>query len=192
MGITADEFFENIYSVIFSPKAFYENKDVKISVRVALGTIFFISILIKLTSSIFDGSIISMTFWSSLFFNIVATVVLWFLTALFFEYIAKIFYRENNLSKILFYTAFAHIPYIFYAPLNLIKQAGLLGYFFGSTIEFLLYFWIIFLYACSLRAAYNISLSRSFMLIFLPFVSLFFTIYWSVCFFIKMGYIFSI
>ena len=192
MGITTNEFFENIYSVIFSPKAFYENKDIKISIRVALGTILFISILIKLTSSIFDGSIITLTFWSSMFFHIIVTIFLWFFTALFFEYCAKIFYRENNLSKILFYTAFAPVPYIFYAPLNLVKQAGLLGYFLGSIIEFLLYFWIIFLYAYSLRAAYNISLSRSFMLIFLPFVSFFFAIYWAVCFFIKMGYIFSI
>ena len=192
MGITTNEFFENIYSVIFSPKAFYENKDIKISIRVALGTILFISILIKLTSSIFDGSIITLTFWSSMFFHIIVTIFLWFFTALFFEYCAKIFYRENNLSKILFYTAFAPVPYIFYAPLNLVKQAGLLGYFLGSIVEFLLYFWIIFLYAYSLRAAYNISLSRSFMLIFLPFVSFFFAIYWTVCFFIKMGYIFSI
>ncbi len=192
MGITTNEFFENIYSVIFSPKAFYENKDIKISIRVALGTILFISILIKLTSSIFDGSIITLTFWSSMFFHIIVTIFLWFFTALFFEYCAKIFYRENNLSKILFYTAFAPVPYIFYAPLNLVKQAGLLGYFLGSIVEFLLYFWIIFLYAYSLRAAYNISLSRSFMLIFLPFVSFFFAIYWAVCFFIKMGYIFSI
>ncbi len=192
MGITTNEFFENIYSVIFSPKAFYENKDIKISIRVALGTILFISILIKLTSSIFDGSIITLTFWSSMFFHIIVTIFLWFFTALFFEYCAKIFYRENNLSKILFYTAFAPVPYIFYAPLNLVKQAGLLGYFLGSIVEFLLYFWIIFLYAYSLRAAYNISLSRSFMLIFLPFVSFFFAIYWAICFFIKMGYIFSI
>lgn len=192
MGITTNEFFENIYSVIFSPKAFYENKDIKISIRVALGTILFISILIKLTSSILDGSIITLTFWSSMFFHIIVTIFLWFFTALFFEYCAKIFYRENNLSKILFYTAFAPVPYIFYAPLNLVKQAGLLGYFLGSIVEFLLYFWIIFLYAYSLRAAYNISLSRSFMLIFLPFVSFFFAIYWAVCFFIKMGYIFSI
>ena len=192
MGITTDEFFENIYSVIFSPKAFYENKDVKISIRVALGTIFFISILIKLTSSIFDGSIMTLTFFSSMFFHIVTTIFLWFFTALFFEYCFKIFNNENNLSKILYYTAFAPIPYIFYAPLNLVKQAGLLGYFFGSIIEFLLYFWIIFLYAYSLRAAYNITISRAFMLIFLPFVASIFAINWMVCFVSKLWYIFSI
>lgn len=192
MGITADEFFENIYSVIFSPKAFFENKEVKISVRLAAGTILFIAVLSKLASSVFDGTILLLTFWSSLFVHIIATIVIWFLTALFFEYTAKIFSNDGHFKSILFYTSFAPIPYIFFAPLNLFKHFNTLGYIFGTLIELMLYFWIIILYAYSLRAAYNISISRSFMLIFLPFVSVFFAIYWLVCFFLKIGYIFSI
>lgn len=192
MGITANEFFENIYSVIFSPKAFYEKKDITISVRLALGTVIFILLLSKIAAAVFNGSILLLTFFTSLLFYIVAGVIFWFLTALFFEYIAKIFSCDGNLSKVLFYTAFAPVPYIFFAPLNLIKQFNILGYILGSLVELILYFWIIFLYAYSVRAAYNISLSRSFMLIFLPIVSSVFTIYWLVCFFVKIGDIFSL
>ena len=47
MGITVNDFFENIYSVIFSPKAFFEREDITISIRLALVTVIFIS-LIKL------------------------------------------------------------------------------------------------------------------------------------------------
>ena len=192
MGITADEFFENIYSVIFSPKAFYENKDVKFSLRVAFGTILFVTFINRIAQAVLDGSVAMITFISSLIWHLVLICVVWFLTSLFFEYTAKIFSHGGNLSKILFYTAFAPIPYIFFAPLNLVKQAGTLGYILGTSVEFFIYIWIIILYAYSIRAAYNISLARAFMLIFLPFISAFFVIYWSICFFSKMGYIFSV
>ncbi|HIS88769.1 TPA: YIP1 family protein [Candidatus Avigastranaerophilus faecigallinarum] len=192
MGITVNDFFENIYSVIFSPKAFFEREDITISVRLALVTVIFIALINKITLGIFDGSILNMMFILSLLGSIISTVFLWFLTALFFEYIARIFDRGKKLEKILFLTAFVPIPYIFFAPLNLLKQIGEIGYIFATLIEFVLYFWIIFLYALALRAAYNITISRAFMLIFLPFVASVFAINWMVCFVSKLWYIFSI
>ncbi|MCD7878537.1 MAG: YIP1 family protein, partial [Candidatus Gastranaerophilales bacterium] len=141
---------------------------------------------------IFDGSILKISFIISLIFQIIGTLIIWFLTSLFFEYIAKIFDKGGKLDKILFYTAFVPIPYIFFAPLNLIKNIGGLGYILASNIEFILYLWIIFLYALALRAVYKITLSRSFMLIFLPFIASFFALYWLICFFSKIWYIFSI
>ena len=192
MGITTDEFFENIYSVIFSPKSFFERTDLKISIRLALATIIFIAFIGKVLSGISNGSIFNITFIFSLIWHIIATIILWFLTALFFEYIAKIYDKGNNLPKLLYLTAFAPVPYLFFAPLNLLKQSCGIGYIFAANLELILYFWIIVLYAFSLRAAYNISLSRSFMLIFLPFLSSFFAIYWLISFFLKIWYIFSI
>ena len=147
MGITVNDFFENIYSVIFSPKAFFEREDITISVRLALVTVIFIALINKITLGIFDGSILNMMFILSLLGSIISTVFLWFLTALFFEYIARIFDRGKKLEKILFLTAFVPIPYIFFAPLNLLKQIGEIGYIFATLIEFVLYFWISFLYA---------------------------------------------
>ncbi len=192
MGITVNDFFENIYSVIFSPKAFFEREDITISIRLALVTVIFISLINKITLGIFDGSILNAMFILSLLGSIISTVFLWFITALFFEYIARIFDRGKKLEKILFLTAFVPIPYIFFAPLNLVKQIGEIGYIFATIIEFILYFWIIFLYALALRAAYNITISRAFMLIFLPFVASIFAINWMVCFVSKLWYIFSI
>lgn len=192
MGITVNDFFENIYSVIFSPKAFFEREDITISIRLALVTVIFIALINKITLGIFDGSILNLMFILSLLGSIISTVLLWFLTALFFEYIARIFDRGKKLEKILFLTAFVPIPYIFFAPLNLVKQIGEIGYIFSTIIEFVLYFWIIFLYALALRAAYNITISRAFMLIFLPFIASIFAINWMVCFVSKLWYIFSI
>ncbi len=192
MGITTNDFFENIYSVIFSPQAFFEREDITVSTRLALGTVIFISVLTKIALGLFDKSILSYTFIFGLIWHVIFTVIIWFLTALFFEYIAKIFDKGNNLKKLLYLTAFVPIPYIFYAPLNIMKKIGNIGYIFGSLIEFSLYLWIIILYAYSLRAVYKITLSRSFMLIFLPFIASFFAMHWTICFISKMWYIFSI
>lgn len=192
MGITTNDFFENIYSVIFSPKAFFEREDIKISMRLAIATIALIATISKITVGIFNGDIRNLFFIFSILGTILCTVVVWFLTALFFEYIAKIFDRGGNLQKLLFLTAFVPVPYILFAPLNLLKQTGDIGYLLAVNLEVLLYLWIICLYAFSLRATYNLTLSRAFMLIFLPFIASLFAIHWIIGFAQKMWYIFSI
>lgn len=192
MGITTNNFFENIYSVIMSPKSFFEREDLKISVRLALATIIFVSIIKKITEGILYGDIANFGFIFSIIGAIIGTTIIWFFTSLFFEYIAKIFNQGGKIEKLLFLTAFAPIPYIFFAPLNLIKNVGNIGYILGTILELFLYFWIITLYAYALRATYNITLSRSFMLILLPFFASFFAIHWIICFVQKIWYIFSI
>ena len=192
MGITTDNFFENIYSVIFSPKAFFEREDMTISIRLAIATLVLITVISKLASGIFDSSISNVMFIFSIIGSIISTIFLWFITALFFEYIAKIFDKGGNLARILFYTSFAPIPYIFFAPLNLLKNIDGIGYLLAANAEFLLYLWIIFLYVLAIKAVYKITLSRSFMLVFLPFIASFFAFYWIICFFQKVWYIFSI
>ena len=192
MGITTDNFFENIYSVIFSPKAFFEREDMTISIRLAIATLVLITVISKLASGILDGSISSAMFIFSIIWSIISTIFLWFITALFFEYLAKIFDKGGNFARILFYTSFAPIPYIFFAPLNLLKNIEGFGYLLAANAEFLLYLWIIFLYVLAIKAVYKITLSRSFMLVFLPFIASFFAFYWIICFFQKVWYIFSI
>ena len=192
MGITTNDFFENIYSVIFSPKAFFEREDMQISTRLAICTVVFVATISKITIGIFNGDIRNFLFIISLLGTVLSTIIIWFLTALFFEYIAKIFDRGGRIEKLLFLTAFVPIPYIFFAPLNLLKQTGDIGYLLSVNIELLLYLWIICLYAFSLKATYNLTLSRAFMLIFLPFISSFFAINWLIGFIQKIWYIFSI
>ena len=191
MGITINDFFENIYSAIFSPKDFFENNR-QISIRVAIGTIALSYSVYKISEYIAGDKIIDYSFVFPFVFGFIKVVIFWFLTSLFFEYCAKIFSNENKLQLILFNTAYAQLPYIFFAPLNIVKQIGDLGYIFASITEFFLYLWVIILYAYSVSSAYKISFARSFMLILMPFIASFFAIYWTVCFFMKIGYIFSI
>lgn len=192
MGITVNDLFENLYGVIFTPKNFFERENCQYSVRAAAAVLITISALLKISNAVFSGTFGELSFGFGLVGHLLYIITVWFLTGLFFEYTAMIFDKGGKLKQVLFYTAFASVPYIFFLPAELIKNTGNVGYFIGTIIEILLYLRIIFLYAYSLRAAYNISFSRSFMFIFIPFVSLFFFIYWSICFFSKLWYIFSV
>lgn len=192
MGITTENYFEYIYSAIFSPKKFFSEENSSVSVRLSIGTIVVVSIISQTGIATANKTIFEELFVLSLIWKIICTIFFWFLTGLFFEYTAKIFGKGGNLNRILFFSGFASIPYIFYAPLNLLKDTGVIGYYTASGTEFLLYMWIIFLYAYSIKASYNISMSRSFMLISLPFVGLIFAFCWTIGFFTKLWYIFSI
>ena len=124
MGITIDKYFENIYSVIFSPKAFFQREDLTVSLRLAVATIVLVTVITKVTCAIFDGSMLERFFIGSLVWSIISKLFFWFITALFFQYIAKIFSKDVDFSKLLFLTSFVPVPYIFFAPLNLIKTVG--------------------------------------------------------------------
>lgn len=192
MGITLDKYFENIHSVIFSPKAFFERENENYSVRLAIATIILITAITKTTTSIFNENITNQFFVLSLLWSVICAVFFWFITAVFFEYTAKIFNKEGNLTKVLYYTSYAPIPYIFFAPLSLIKEIGLFGYFIGTYTQFFLAIWIVFLYALAISNSYKISIARSFMLIFLPFIASIFASAWTIGFFKKLWYIFSL
>lgn len=192
MGIKTDEFFENIYSVIFSPKEFFENKDIKISLRVALFNILFITIFANSVVSVLQGKFFRLDFIFEIILLSISAVIFWLISGLYLEYIAKIYSKNVGFTKILFYLSFIPVPYIFLAPLSLFLLSGNVFHIIALFLQCVLFFWIIFLCVYCLKVVYETTLSRAFMLIFLPFISTLFFIYLSVCLSSNFRYIFSI
>ncbi len=192
MGITSNDFFEYLYSVIFSPKAFFEKKDIQISIRLAIALIISIAAINSLSAGIINRTIYHWTFILSFIWQIIISIFWWFMSALFFEYIAKIFDRNGNLNKLLFLSAFVPVPYIFFTPLNLLKNMFEIGYMIASISEMFIFIWIIWLYALVLKSVYNITNARAIMMIFIPFISTILATYWAVYFINKIWYIFTI
>ncbi|MBR6163028.1 hypothetical protein IKQ26_03935 [bacterium] len=192
MGITIKEYLENVFNLIFSPIKFFNGEEITVSTRQALGTVVLVSAFTVFGNGIADKSVFEPFFPFTFFFIIIGIAILWFLTGLFIEFIAKIFSNENRLNKILFYTSFAMIPYIFFAPLDVLKKSGEMFYTVGVIAETLLYLWIIVLYAMAIKKAYQISIARAFMMLSLPFISVFFALTWAISFIAKMSYINSI
>ncbi len=192
MGITTEEFFQNVYNVMFSPKDFFENENVNSSLRLAIGVIAAMTVVNKFAFALAGNSINGWSFIFSLIWGVIFSVIMWFIIALFFEYMAKIFDRGGHIVKLLYLSAFAAIPSLFFAPLNLLKQIGEFGYVLSVISGCLLYLWIFILYAYAVKNTYKITLARAFMLIFLPIISSILAIYQIAGFYHKMWYIFSI
>lgn len=192
MGITSENFLENVYNVIFAPKQFFNQRELNVSVRLGLCIVIFMSVFNKIAFAISNNSISGLSFIFKIIAGIVGSLIAWFMIALFIEYTAKIFDKSGNLPKFLYLSAFAMIPKIFYAPLNLLKQAGEVGYVLSVILGFFLFCWIIFLYACAIQNSYGITLARSFMLIFLPLIAFVLAVYQFVGFYCSMWYIFSV
>lgn len=188
-----ETYFKNIYRFLFEPTEVFEELKDNPNISQALCTLIWVNTFLYSLRYIFTGDILNIFFYLfSLLFYLVTVIVAWCILGLFFEYIAKIFDRSGRLKVLLYLSSFSIIPWIFLGPLELLKNVGNLGYFFGVILELFVYFWTIFLYCKSLQATYNIRFSRSLMLIFLPFIGMFFALCWTIGFFTKLGYIFTV
>ncbi len=188
-----EKYFNNLYRLLFETDSiFIEIKD---SPKISQGlfTLIWVNIFLYTLRYVFTGEILNVFLYLFTLICFLTSVLFsWFMLGLFFEYIAKIFEKSGNLKKILYLSSFTVLPWLLLAPLELLKEAGNIGYFFGVFFELIVYFWTIFLYCKSLQHSYDLKFSRSVMLIFLPFIAMFFAFFGGIGFFTKLGYIFTV
>lgn len=188
-----ETYFKNIYRFLFEPNEAFEELKNSPSISQALFTLTWVNIFLYSLSYAFTGNVLNILLYLfTLFFYILGILISWYILGLFFEYIAKIFDQSGKLKTLLYLSSFSVVPWILLAPLEILKDIGDIGYFLGVILELIVYFWTIFLYCKSLQAAYNLRFSRSLMLIFLPFIAMFFAFSWTIGFFTKLGYIFTV
>lgn len=119
-------------------------------------------------------------------------VILWYIVGGFFEFIASISHKSGKLKQIMCCFAYALLPIILFAPIQLLKPIGQTGYFLAVLFEIILYFWSVYLMAKAIEITYNLTFSRAVMIIFLPIICSFISIFWLIEFFSKMIYIFKL
>lgn len=189
-----ETYFKNIYKVLFEPNtAFTEIKNDVLSSSQAVFTIVWVNIILYSLKYMFSGNVLNAFFYLfSLLFFVVGVVFSWLILTVLFEYIAKIYDKSGKFKLLFCLSSYSLIPWIFMAPMQLIKNVGDVGYFFAVVFEVIIYLWTIFLYVKSLEVAYDLTFSRAIMLIFLPIFGMLFAIPWIIGFLIKMGYIFTV
>lgn len=157
-----EAYLNNIYRFLFETDSVFD--ELKDAPRISQGlfTLIWVNIFLYTLKYVFTGGILNAVWYLFTLINFLFFVVFsWFMLGLFFEYIAKIFDRSGHLKRLLFLSSFSVVPWILLAPLELLKKAGDLGYFFGVLFELIVYFWTIFLYCKSLQYTYNLRFSRS-------------------------------
>ena len=187
------KYFENLYNILFAPNEAFENIEETTTMPVAVLTLVLTNtVMFLLKSTPADGFLGGIFYFFGYVGFIFGTMFTWFLTAIFFEIIAKIFSKSGKLRILLKRTSYVCLPVIFFAPFELLKQSSDTGYFFGTKFEILLYFWMIFLYAKSLEKTYDLKFSSSLLLIFLPLIAFIFFVIRLMGSFFDMGYIYSV
>lgn len=188
-----EKYFKDIYQVLFDPdNAFNRLKALPCSSQAAF-TIIWVNIISYSLRYIFTSNFLNIiTYFFTLIFYLLGVLFSWLIAGIFFEYIAKVFDKSGKLKILLYLSSFAVIPWILIPPLELMKNTGDIGYFFSVILELLVYFWTIFLYTKALQYTYDLKFSRSIMLIFLPFAGMFFAFFWTIGFFTKISYIFTV
>lgn len=123
---------------------------------------------------------------------LIGILFVWAISAMFFDFIGKIFGTGGKVRYLLNYSAYTLLPYIFIAPFEILKNSSKIGYFFGTKLELLLFFWVIVLYAKTLEKTYNLTKTSSFMFVFLPAIAIGFALIWLIGTCFNIGYIYTV
>jgi len=188
-----NKYFENLYKVLFEPHTAFDTLKEDTTMLIAVFTILWTNILPFLPKhSLGVGIGGAIIYLSKLIFTLVCVLIFWFAAAVFFEFTAKAFGKSGEIRTLLTLSAYSFLPYIFLPAFELIKKFSQTGYFWGTKLEILLFFWVIFLYFLALRKTYDLKKSSSFFLIFLPLVALGFAFIWVIGSVFNLGYIYNV
>lgn len=179
-----EKFLDNFYGVLFSPDKTFE----KLRENPPLFQGFLIVLFISALAPILDfkgvyGPFELAWFVLSIFGAIFFGVSSWLSFGFFLELLASIFKQSGKIKEFLTLFAFALIPWIFLAPVELFKTDGVVGKLLGMFLGIFIWLWVIVLIIRAMMKAYNLSFGRVLMVIIVPIIGGFLTIYWLIVLF---------
>lgn len=186
-----NRYLSNLYKVLFELD--FEGVKETTTILMAIGTLFWTSLFLYVVKSTncggFSGDLL---YFSGLIFYVTGIFIVWFFSALFFEFVGKIYNKAGKLRMLLTLSSYSLLPYIFMAPFELMKKFSDTGYFLGTKFELLLFLWVILIYAHALCRTYDLDKTSSYMLVFLPVVTLIFSFIWLIGSIFNLGYIYTV
>lgn len=186
-----NKYTEYLYKILFE----FDFEGVKeyTTMPVSVLTLIWTSLFLFVAKTSFSsGFSADFKFIFSILLYIIGILLVWFFSAIFFEIIAKIFNKAGKIRTLLELSGYSLLPYIFIAPFELLKKSSDIGYFLGTKIELLLFLWVMCIYATILRKTYDLEKTSSYLLVFLPVISIFFIIMWLIGTGFNLSYIYSV
>ncbi len=176
---------ESFFNILFNPvetfKNFESEKPYKLPLIIVITASFFLSLLFLSQTELSTLSIFSFIykgFW---------LVIYWLFFCFFIDLMARIFMRQGYFAKLLTLTSLSFVPWIFLAPLKLLKNAGA----FASTIALILIFgvwiWTFALQILAISETYSIHRKNAIIIFLIPFLGSILYLIWLVDFFNKLA-----
>lgn len=186
-----NKYFVNLYKILFELD-FDGIKDFT-TMPMAFGTLVWTSLFLFFsTNSLPHTGFEDVKYFFSMLIYIAGTAMVWFLTAIFFELLAKIFSQAGKIRMLLTLSAYSLLPYIFFPCVELMKRFSSVGYFFGTKIQLLLFLWVIIIYGRALAKTYDLKKSLAYLLVFIPTISCFFLVMWLIGTIFNLSYIYNV
>jgi hypothetical protein len=182
-----NDFLDNIYGTLFSPKEAFDKLIQNPPIVQGFVIVLVVSVITPLLNFEFCGGIkclflLALRIFSSAF----AGVVSWLFFASFIEIVASVFKNAGKIKEFLTVSAFALTPWIFIAPAALLKFGGILGSIFGVLLGLGVWLWVTVLTFTAVMKTYNLSFGRTVVLLVLPFLAGFLAFNWIVGFFVTL------
>lgn len=178
-----NDFFENLYGILFQPTETLEHLKQNLQIREALVIVVAISILEPvLNASLWDGRSLNM-FVFTLFNAGFMGLFKWLFLAAFIEGLASIFKKGGNFKTFLVLSAFALTPWILIGPVTLLKTGGILFKLLGILTGIAVWAWTTILTIYAAMKSYDISSGKILLLLAVPFFGGILCINWVIGFF---------
>lgn len=164
-------FLKNIYGILFEP---YETIDNLIE-SAPLRQAFLVVVLLSASSCLLNyqlmlkGTASSFLFIFNLLGVLISSLIFWFVLAGFFEAVSQIFNSKSHYRQVLVLSGFSLLPWIFSAPLELIKINSLL-LSISILLELGVWVWSIFLLFIGIRKLYCLETKKTWLFLAVPFL----------------------
>lgn len=181
------DFLDNFYGTLFSPRETFDRLKENPSSIQGLLIIVFISALGAIFKfEIFDGTKNMLLLSFSMFISVIGGIVSWLFFAAFLDILASIFRQPGKFKIFLPLSAYALIPWLFLAPVILLKSGGILGAILGIILGLSIWLWVIVLIFTAVMKAYEFSFPRALSVLTIPFLGSIIAFHWIVGFFMTL------
>ncbi len=163
------DFLNNIYGMFFNPESTIEKLSESPNIPQSIVLVLFLSVFMNI---VFFG--VGESVFGFFFYSICSTAsafLSWLLIAGFYELVSNIFVQKSHYKPLLCLFAFSMLPWVFVAPLELLKNGGIAGSLVGTYLEFAIWIWTGVLMFISIRKIYGLKFLRAFAFLFLPFIA---------------------
>lgn len=174
-----DKFLKNMYGILFSPEETIENLIEAQPLLQAVMIVILLSIAAYLLT--YDVAIITgfdiVLMLMGVLGIVISSIIIWLILASFFELVSRVFNDESHYKQLLVLIGFALLPWIFMAPLELLKINSILAAI-SSLFEVGVWLWSICLIFLSVKSLYKLTTKKTWLFLLTPFLGTIVALNW--------------
>ena len=173
---------EIFYGILFAPSETFKNFSYEKPYKLPVLLVMLASMFLLLLGNE-NFTLMTIFVWVG---KTVGLATYWIFFAFFVDLMARMFNLDGNFSKLLTLTSLTFVPWIFIAPLKLLKNSHpALG---EISIILLLgvWFWTVALQILAVSETYNIPRKNAIIILLLPFLGWILYFIWMIDFFVKL------